>query len=116
MPATITYLGKLIDLKFMKSKRYSGPAVSIQFDHGTKPVEQKLGTKVFLLGEVPPGMFLISVKDDRFGVMAHQHWADIEASAKDWWWTYYDKREKVFGFVFRSELDALMYASHFAAA
>lgn len=111
----LKYIGQLHRL-------YTHPVkgAMMEFQHNDAPKRQtKIRQKIFVLNQIPPGMFFFSMNDKDFGRNVQKYWDQIESCAIDWWWTaciesrYNGRHQSSFGFVFRSEGDAVMFSQLF---
>lgn len=108
------FIGHLHRLFYHETK---GPM--IEFKHGmAETIKQtKLRQKIFILNQIPPGMFFFGMDDQDFGRNAHKYWKVIQSSGvQGWWWTanlqprYKPRQMSDFGFVFQREDDAILYS------
>lgn len=76
---------------------------------------KRLKKRIFLLNCCPDGMYFFQVHDGAFRYNVETYWKTIKPAVTDWWWTLRlpvtnspATWENRFGFVFRSETDAIL--------
>lgn len=74
----------------------------------------RLKQQYLLLNSCPPKMFFFNIHDGAFRLNINFYWNLIKPAVTDWWWTArfqtslnYDWQNR-YGFVFRSETDAIV--------
>lgn len=107
--------------RVQKIQNHVGKGPLVEYKDGRDAVHRiRLKQKYLLLNCCPTGMWSIDLTDSAFRQNIQWYWGQIKPAVTDWWWTarfrrnpFIDSREH-YGFVFRSETDAILCSQIFA--